>query len=265
MDDVMPGMSDDGVVSETVPAPPMAMAIGAFASLLQLDGRMGVKDLEAERRRRQSPWNSLSGSWAIGGNSRRELKLADGTSALCTSYRDGSYDIQVGAEREDEKENPPVTFHINGTMSSNQMEVVVNHSHRIFLTTAMQEKDGMFQVCMWPKSPELLNTGSYFWEVSVENPLLPSSMLHSSTASSGQGIVKAPMPGKISRINFGVGDTVEEGEVLLLMEAMKMEHTVLSPISGVVQSVSYQVNDVVADGAVLAMVESVDEVEPEAI
>jgi biotin carboxyl carrier protein len=62
-----------------------------------------------------------------------------------------------------------------------------------------------------------------------------------------------------------VGDAVEEGDVLLLLEAMKMEHQVVSPVSGVVESMSYQVNDVVGDGAILAIVESVDDEEPEAV
>jgi 3-methylcrotonyl-CoA carboxylase alpha subunit len=269
MDEVMPGISDDGeVVTETVPVPSMAQALGVFVTMLQLEGRIGVRDLQAERRRQQSPWNSLSGSWMMGGNARRKIQLVDGTPVVCTSHRDGSYDIQIMKGEDDDHENE--TFHFNGTVSSSQeMEVVVNHTHRITLTTALQEKDGLFRICMWPRSPLSFGGGdsspSYFWEVAVENPLVPSSSLLGGTIPSGHGTIRSPMPGKISKINFQVGDAVEEGDVLLLLEAMKMEHQVVSPVSGVVESMSYQVNDVVGDGAILAIVESVDDEEPEAV
>jgi 3-methylcrotonyl-CoA carboxylase alpha subunit len=262
MDDVLPGISEDGVVLETEALPPIAVALGVFASLLKLEGRIGIEDLEMERQRQSSPWNSLSGSWINGGNLQRKIQLADGTTAVCTSLRDGSYHIGVLSDDNQEV----ASFHVNGTLSTTQkMHAVVDHRHRIALTTALHEVDGVVQVCMWPQAPELSQQGFYFWQVSVENPMVPSSLLHGSAASVGHGMVKAPMPGKISRINFAVGDTVEEGDVLLLMEAMKMEHTIVSPVSGILQSISYKVGDVVADGAMLAVVESEDGEEPAAV
>jgi 3-methylcrotonyl-CoA carboxylase alpha subunit len=262
MDDVLPGISEDGVVLETEALPPIAVALGVFASLLKLEGRIGIEDLEMERQRQSSPWNSLSGSWINGGNLQRKIQLADGTTAVCTSLRDGSY--QIGVLSDDSQK--VASFHVSGTLSTTQeMHAVVDHRHRIGLTTALHEVDGVVQVCMWPQAPELSQQGFYFWQVSVENPMVPSSLLHGSAASVGHGMVKAPMPGKISRINFAVGDTVEEGDVLLLMEAMKMEHTIVSPVSGILQSISYKVGDVVADGAMLAVVESEDGEEPAAV
>jgi biotin carboxyl carrier protein len=258
----LPGISEDGVVLETEALPPIAVALGVFASLLKLEGRIGIEDLEMERQRQSSPWNSLSGSWINGGNLQQKIQLADGTTAVCTSLRDGSY--QIGVLSDDSQE--VASFHVNGTLSTTQeMHAVVDHRHRIALTTALHEVDGVVQVCMWPQAPELSQQGFYFWQVSVENPMVPSSLLHGAAASVGHGMVKAPMPGKISRINFAVGDTVEEGDVLLLMEAMKMEHTIVSPVSGILQSISYKVGDVVADGAMLAVVESEDGEEPAAV
>ena len=189
---------------------------------------------------------------------QRKLKLQDGTSVTCTPLLDRSYQFHT---------SDGSSFHISGTLSSKQeMNIVVDQTHRISMTTALRDtEDGMIQVCMWPQSSELLNQGHYFWQVKVENPMLPSSLLHGASSSAGHGSIKAPMPGKISRINFAVGDAVEEGDVLLLMEAMKMEHTIVSPVSGVLQSLGGKVGDVVSDGAVLAMVESEDEEEPEAV
>jgi biotin carboxyl carrier protein len=257
----MPGISEDGEARETTPLPSMAVALGAFVSLLHLEGRIGIQDVRAERRRQRSPWNSLSGSWMMGGQARRTLQLADGTSASCTCHRDGSYDIQIMSDDE-----TIGSFHINGSVSpSQEMEVIVNHTHRISFTTALHEENGLLHVCMWPQSSLLRDSNgdnpsaAYFWEVKVENPLLPSSFLDNAAGPSGHGTVKAPMPGKISRINFQVGDMVEQGDVLLLMEAMKMEHQIISPVSGIVESMPYEVNDVVGDGMVLANVKSTDE------
>ncbi|KAG7349196.1 acetyl/propionyl-CoA carboxylase, alpha chain [Nitzschia inconspicua] len=261
MDEVLPGVSEDGVMSENEALPSVAVALGVFASLLKLEGRIGIENVDLERRRRPSPWNSLSGSWINGGSLRRKLELSDGTTANCTSCRDGSYQIQILSEDEQEK----TSFHVNGVFSSNQeLKVVVNHTHRITLTTALHEVEGIIQVCMWPRTSELIQQGSYFWQVLVKNPMVPSS-LHNTAASVGHGMIKAPMPGKISRVNFAVGDTVEAGDVLLLMEAMKMEHTIVSPVAGVLQSITYKVGDVVVDGAMLAVVGSEDDEEPEAV
>lgn len=260
MDEVLPGLLEDGTVSETPPLPPMAIALGVFASMLKLEGRIGVGNLEEERRRQSSPWNSLSGTWINGGNLQRKIQLSDGTTAACTSLRDGSYQVRVLSEDGSEV----ASFHVNGSLSDKQeMRVVINYTHRITLTTTLHDADGIIQVCMWPQSSELIQEGNYFWQVSVDNPMVP--LRHGAVAAVGHGSVKAPMPGKISRINFAVGDSVEEGEVLLLMEAMKMEHTIVSPVSGVLQSIEYQVGDVVEDGAMLAEVGSEDDDEPEAV
>lgn len=245
---------------ETGATPALGIAIGVYAAVLKLEGRIGIKNLQAARQTQHSPWNSLSGSWIMGGNAKRRLQLLDGTSVICTGMRDGSCEIEVLQDDGDS-----ATFHIDGTLSSDrEMDVIVNHTQRITLTTVLNESDGgLIQICMWPQSPPLMWKDHYSWEVSVENPLLPSSLASPAASLPGQGTVRSPMPGKISRINFSIGDFVEEGEVLMLMEAMKMEHAIHAPSSGILSSLSYQVNDVVADGVVLAILE--EQVEQHAV
>src|SRR3546814_11468891 len=57
----------------------------------------------------------------------------------------------------------------------------------------------------------------------------------------------APMPGKIISISVKAGDTVKGGDALLVMEAMKMEHTITAPADGTVQELFFQVGDQVKE------------------
>mmetsp|Transcript_19648 Transcript_19648/g.57328 ORF Transcript_19648/g.57328 Transcript_19648/m.57328 type:complete len:715 (-) Transcript_19648:653-2797(-) len=70
-------------------------------------------------------------------------------------------------------------------------------------------------------------------------------------AGSGAPFVKAPMPGKIVRVHVKEGDTVEAGQALLIMEAMKMEHVLTAQVDGVVESLPFAEGNIVDDGVTL--------------
>lgn len=59
-----------------------------------------------------------------------------------------------------------------------------------------------------------------------------------SAGSAGSDMIKAPMPGTILNIQATVGKTVKKGEVLCILEAMKMENEIVSPRDGVVAGIS---------------------------
>ena len=69
------------------------------------------------------------------------------------------------------------------------------------------------------------------------------------------GSMHAPMPGKVVRIDVSVGDEVSEGSVLVVMEAMKMEHTLRAPHDGMVTRVTCSAGDQVDADAVLVVVD----------
>ena len=69
------------------------------------------------------------------------------------------------------------------------------------------------------------------------------------------GSLHAPMPGKVIRVEVATGDQVSAGQVLLVLEAMKMEHTLRAPHDGTVREVDFDAGDQVEAGAILVVVE----------
>lgn len=63
--------------------------------------------------------------------------------------------------------------------------------------------------------------------------------------------VKAPLPGKIMTLRVTKGDIVKKGDVLLIMEAMKMENNVLAEKDGVIENIRVQAGENVLEGDVL--------------
>lgn len=57
------------------------------------------------------------------------------------------------------------------------------------------------------------------------------------TAANGAGKVSAPMPGTILAVNVSIGAAVKKGDVLFILEAMKMENEIMAPCDGVVSAV----------------------------
>lgn len=70
-----------------------------------------------------------------------------------------------------------------------------------------------------------------------------------------QNTLQAPMPGAVVKVGAREGDTVEAGQTLVVLEAMKMEHSITAPHAGIVRRMPYSVGDLVQAGAVLAEVE----------
>ncbi len=80
------------------------------------------------------------------------------------------------------------------------------------------------------------------------------SRFPSTEAADTPGSLHAPMPGRVIRVGAAVGDTVKAGQVLVVLEAMKMEHTLRSPHDGTVIEVDCSPDDQVEAGAVLVVI-----------
>ena len=70
-------------------------------------------------------------------------------------------------------------------------------------------------------------------------------------APAGAETVKAPMPGNILEVRVKDGQAVQAGDVLFILEAMKMENEIMAPAAGIVSGVAVQKGSAVATGAVL--------------
>jgi propionyl-CoA carboxylase alpha chain len=87
----------------------------------------------------------------------------------------------------------------------------------------------------------------------VEVPRFPSLM-----AEDDAGSLHAPMPGRVIRVDVSAGEEVSEGQVLVVMEAMKMEHTLRSPHDGTVSAVLCEAGEQVEADTILIVVEHAD-------
>ena len=79
--------------------------------------------------------------------------------------------------------------------------------------------------------------------------------IEATPVSSGEGTpVKAALPGVVLKVQVSAGDQISEGDVLLVVEAMKMETEIKSPVSGTVNSVNVELGDKVKTGDVLVTI-----------
>lgn len=83
-------------------------------------------------------------------------------------------------------------------------------------------------------------------------PAAPKAAAPAATGSAGSVKVNAPMPGKIVAVKANVGDKVTKGQVILVLEAMKMENDIVAPQDGTVASVNVSVGGSVESGETLA-------------
>jgi 3-methylcrotonyl-CoA carboxylase alpha subunit len=80
----------------------------------------------------------------------------------------------------------------------------------------------------------------------------PPNLYRTGPAGTDAASLMAPMPGTVVRVSVSEGEEVEEGQILLVLEAMKMEQSVRAPHAGRVASLPYGEGDLVPGGAVLA-------------
>lgn len=74
-------------------------------------------------------------------------------------------------------------------------------------------------------------------------------------AAAGEGVVRSPMPGNINAVKFSAGQSVKAGDVIIILEAMKMENEIVAPKAGTLTKIHVQKGAVVNTGDPLFDVE----------
>lgn len=80
----------------------------------------------------------------------------------------------------------------------------------------------------------------------------PAAAPAAPAGAAGSVTVTAPMPGKILGVKASAGQAVKKGQVLLILEAMKMENEIVAPQDGTVATINVAAGDSVEPGATLA-------------
>jgi 3-methylcrotonyl-CoA carboxylase alpha subunit len=205
------------------PAPDTALAAAAFSRLLT---REAAADAAAARSGDPfSPWARVDG-WRLNGESRQELSFRDGAEERLVAARAkaGDWRLQLG----DRTVIAGGERRTDGTLS-----LVLDGVRRHVLVLDHGAETVVFA-----------DGGN--WRLVEIDPLAPSA-----GEDPAAGRLTAPMPGRVAQLMVTAGAKVRRGEPLMIIEAMKMEHTVAAPADGVVEAVRFAVGDLVEEGAEL--------------
>jgi biotin carboxyl carrier protein len=105
----------------------------------------------------------------------------------------------------------------------------------------------------WLQQQLWVHVNGKTYVVDPQGPGRKSGSRSGSIASSDT--IKAPMPGKITKIFVKSGDSTQKGQALIVMEAMKMEYTLKAELDGQIKMVEVQVGDQVPLGKTLIKIE----------
>jgi 3-methylcrotonyl-CoA carboxylase alpha subunit len=203
------------------PVPEEAWLLAALAELLH-EGRTAEASTAADR---SSPWCALDG-WRLNGRGSRSLTLRHGDvqQAVGVSTLPDGYELMIGDRR----------VFARGELGSNgQISAQLGERRlRAAVIIAGERRHVFFDGRAYPLSRvDALHVGG--------------------TGEETEGGLRSPMPGKVIALLANVGADVKKGAPLLVMEAMKMEHTLTAPSDGTVVSFRYAPGDLVADGVEL--------------
>jgi biotin carboxyl carrier protein len=101
-----------------------------------------------------------------------------------------------------------------------------------------------------------ITIAGHFYDVEIEDERERAAHAAARAAGAGGGLVKSVMPGVVVSLLVSEGDVVEEGQALLVLEAMKMQNEIAAPVSGVVKRVHVREGEAVSAGAKLVEIQS---------
>ncbi len=208
------------------PEAPAPDEVLALASLAVLQGRRAEAAAQAARSEDPySPWHMTNG-WRLNVETHSRLVFLDRGEEVPVTvhFRPEGYlfDLPGGA------------LEVQGLLDDNgDLSAELGGRH----VSATVVRDG---------GTLTLLTGARSHELQIHDPLAAGS-----AADAGGGRLTAPMPGKVIEVHVNVGSRVARGAPLLVLEAMKMEHTIAAPGDGQVAQIHFAAGDLVEEGAEL--------------
>jgi 3-methylcrotonyl-CoA carboxylase alpha subunit len=179
-----------------------------------------------------SPWHRSDG-WRLNDDSWSHFRFAEGghEHAVTVHYRKGGYLFDL----------PGGSIAVTGTMSADgtlsaRIGETVCHGAAVRVGNDLT-----------------IYEGGKSWRLAIVDPLAAVADVEAGVES-----LTAPMPGKIIALKIEAGAKVERGQALLVMEAMKMEHTIRAPADGVVEKIHYKVGEQVDEGVELIHFEATE-------
>ncbi len=212
---------------ELMRAPPAAgdevLALAALAELLAIERR--AKERAAASGDPFSPWGQCDG-WRLNQDNHHTLVFRQGEreQAVTAHYRPGRYELELPGGRH----TLTGAWQPDGSL------------------TAWLE-DAVLQASVVRSGPML----DVFFRGTRYQLELHDPALHEIDTDAHGGNLAAPMPGKIIAVLTAAGAKVAKGTPLIILEAMKMEHTITAPGRGTVKEIHYKVGEQVDEGAEL--------------
>ncbi|MCL2656430.1 MAG: acetyl/propionyl/methylcrotonyl-CoA carboxylase subunit alpha [Betaproteobacteria bacterium] len=203
--------------------PDTVWLVAALARLLQ------EHQAAAQRALRQpdptSPWHMRDG-WRLNAAARRELlyRCGEQTHAVHIAYRGDGYMLSLDGR----------SYAVRGRLNPHGLlRIEIDGTRMDATVVAAGEKRHVF-------------VNGRTWQLVSIDSLQPVS-----DGGGAEGGLLAPMPGKVIALVASEGAQVEKGAPLLILEAMKMEHTIAAPAKGTLKAFRFAVGDQVSDGAEL--------------
>ncbi|MBK7135792.1 MAG: acetyl/propionyl/methylcrotonyl-CoA carboxylase subunit alpha [Rhodocyclales bacterium] len=208
---------------EGVEAPAEVFLVAALAELLREEA--AARTAAASDRDPHSPWHLRDG-WRLNASHQRPLlfRFGEAEKTVAVGYVRGGYALELDgistAARGERTGNSTLRIELGG-MRLPATVIAAGEKRHVFLHGRA-------------------------WQLACVDPLY-----HAGEGVGEGGGLAAPMPGKVIALIAQPGSEVEQGAPLLILEAMKMEHTIAAPAKGLLKAFRFGVGDSVAEGAEL--------------
>jgi 3-methylcrotonyl-CoA carboxylase alpha subunit len=197
------------------------LAVAAFAELEAEE--QAAREHARESGDRYSPWHRVDG-WRLNEESHHDFVFMDGEArhAVRVRFTDDGQRLLIGArDYRIERDGP-----------------LIRLDGRSFKARAVRDGSQWHVFC----------NGAY-------RRLALKAELQAPEDAAAAGSLAAPMPGKVIQVMVEAGTRVKKGQPLLILEAMKMEHTITAPADGVVKLINFAAGEQVLEGAELITLE----------